>query len=366
MRCNEPSQQLLEEHRDRIYSHALYCLRDPEDAEDVTQEAFLAVAQRRGRSSPTRSAAWLIAGGPQPLHRPDPAPQVPAHPFRAAGPRSRWTGLPAGRRPDDPEADLQLDQRQTGLLDAMATLPAETRSVMMMHYFQGLKLQEIAESWTRPSAPLKVQIHRARKPAPGPGRPAGNAAWRQEGRRDDEALPTEHRSHRTAGRLRGRRTGCGRRRAVVRPPGRCADCRAELAREMDLRRTLRTCRWSRCPDAGHGRIMAAGSRSPGRSPAAPAARAGAWPHLGWSPRPLAAWSCSCRAAPGSRTGRRPGIHAAEIAAARQDVSYDPGPDRRSSTAPNGHRGRRFRPTACPTPSPVRSRQSSNTPEGGQG
>ncbi len=45
----------------------------------------------------------------------------------------------------------------------MAALPAETRSVMMMHYYQGMKLREIADCLGKTVAALKVQIHRARK-----------------------------------------------------------------------------------------------------------------------------------------------------------------------------------------------------------
>ena len=52
--------------------------------------------------------------------------------------------IPGGGRRGDPAWAEGLVQRQRQLLDAMATLPAETRSVMLMHYFQGMRLPDIA------------------------------------------------------------------------------------------------------------------------------------------------------------------------------------------------------------------------------
>lgn len=71
--------------------------------------------------------------------------------------------LSGGDLGTDIEEALQLDQQQRALLDAMETLPAETRSVMVMHYFQEMKLSEIAAVLDKTVSALKVQIHRARK-----------------------------------------------------------------------------------------------------------------------------------------------------------------------------------------------------------
>ncbi len=154
--------QLLDEHRDRVFSRALYVLRDREDAEDVVQEAFLRLWRQGDEVDPDRVAGWLA----RVIHnlcidqtrrrkvvrthfgRPDPDAAAELH---VEGPLG------------DPEWALRLDQRQQLILDAMATLSAETRSVMMMHYFQGMKLQEIAEALGKTVSALKVQVHRARR-----------------------------------------------------------------------------------------------------------------------------------------------------------------------------------------------------------
>ncbi len=63
----------------------------------------------------------------------------------------------------NPERDLHLNDRQRLLLQAMETLKPETRSIMLMHYFQGLTLAQISASTGKSVSALKVQFHRARK-----------------------------------------------------------------------------------------------------------------------------------------------------------------------------------------------------------
>ncbi len=149
---------LLQEHRDRVFSRALYVLRDREDAEDVTQEAFLRL-WRSGTDVPAdRAGFWL---------------QRVVHNLCIDQTRRRKVVRAHFGNPDaeaveglvDPAGhgwSEGLDDRQHALLEAMATLSAETRSVMMMHYYQGMKLREIADILGKTVAALKVQIHRAR------------------------------------------------------------------------------------------------------------------------------------------------------------------------------------------------------------
>ncbi len=182
---------VLRDHRDRIYGHALRCLRDADDAADVTQEVFLRL-WRRGPDwdDPDRIAAWLTRVThnlcidrtrrgqtvQRYLGRPDPdaLAELPA------------AGAPAPDAACDegPDADLA---------DALDALPAASRSLILMHYWQGLRLREIADSLEVSENTLKVRLHRARKalrglldrgctagPATGPaaGSAAGSAAGR--------------------------------------------------------------------------------------------------------------------------------------------------------------------------------------------
>ncbi|MBK8165827.1 MAG: RNA polymerase sigma factor [bacterium] len=154
--------ELLATHRDRVYSRALYSLRDARDAEDVTQEAFLRLWRQGGEVPADRVGPWLAhvtrnlcidQGRRRAAARrhlgvadPDALDSLPDH---AAG-------------AEEPLRHLDLDDRQRQLLEALQTLTAETRDVMLMHYYEGRKLADIAASLGKSLSAVKVQVHRAR------------------------------------------------------------------------------------------------------------------------------------------------------------------------------------------------------------
>lgn len=148
---------ILRNHRDRVYRHALYCLRDCEDAEDVTQEAFLRLWQQGPDLPEERLSAWLT----RVLHN------LCIDHIRRRKTVQVHLGRPDPVALDGLVADSGGVAPQNGvgqdLLQAMDALPAETRSIMLMHYEQGLKLREIGELLDQNVNSLKVRIHRARK-----------------------------------------------------------------------------------------------------------------------------------------------------------------------------------------------------------
>ncbi len=154
---------MLEEHRDRVYGHALYCLRDPDDAADLTQEAFLRLWRRGPEIDEPRLAAWLMRvvrnlcidhvrrRRTVVVHfgRPDP---------------DALDQLPDGDGPDTgPSHGVAQQESRREMMAALATLPPETRSIMLMHYWQGMKLHEIATALDLNLNSVKVRVHRARK-----------------------------------------------------------------------------------------------------------------------------------------------------------------------------------------------------------
>lgn len=155
--------ELLASHRDRIYNHALYSLRHAHDAEDVTQETFMKLWNRYEDIDPQRVGGWLTRVAhnlcidfarrrqAQRNNFGQPDPDAVDRLVAPTGPQA------------DPTYGLQLDQRQRALLEALATLTPETRSVMIMHYFQDMKLHEIGQALGKTVSALKVQIHRARR-----------------------------------------------------------------------------------------------------------------------------------------------------------------------------------------------------------
>jgi RNA polymerase sigma-70 factor (ECF subfamily) len=49
------------------------------------------------------------------------------------------------------------------LLEALQELPADARTVLLLHYFQGLSYQEIGETLGLPVSTVKIRIFRAKK-----------------------------------------------------------------------------------------------------------------------------------------------------------------------------------------------------------
>jgi RNA polymerase sigma-70 factor (ECF subfamily) len=155
--------KILETHRDRIFSYALYCLRDQDDAEDLTQEVFLRLWRSGDDLPPDRAEPWLIRV----------AHNLVIDQARKNKTRRRALGTPDSRDLEGiPEAEnawhhpgnrLDRQGEREEILNAMSTLQEETRSVMLMHYFQGLRLQDIAEVLGKKTSTIKVQLHRARK-----------------------------------------------------------------------------------------------------------------------------------------------------------------------------------------------------------
>ncbi|MBI4914293.1 MAG: RNA polymerase sigma factor [Acidobacteria bacterium] len=62
-------------------------------------------------------------------------------------------------------AQLQCIRREDDfrLLEALQELPADARTVLLLHYFQGLSYQEIGESLSLPVSTVKIRIFRAKK-----------------------------------------------------------------------------------------------------------------------------------------------------------------------------------------------------------
>lgn len=151
-------QQHLVEHRDRLYSAALYVLRNEQDAEDVIQEAFLRLWRFPGRIEPDKVPAWL---------------RRVVHNLCIDQTRRRKSQVRHLGHPDEAALELlqtepaaepeELAVPQQELLDALSTLTPETRSILVLHYFQGLKLTEIAEMLEMNPSSVKVRVHRARR-----------------------------------------------------------------------------------------------------------------------------------------------------------------------------------------------------------
>ncbi|MEX1296276.1 MAG: sigma-70 family RNA polymerase sigma factor [Candidatus Limnocylindrales bacterium] len=132
-------------------------LRDPAEAEDVAQEAFI----QAYRSLPTFRGdgpfgAWLgrIATRMAIARLKRPA-DLRADPTREEG----WLVDPAGGI--DPQLATLDEERRAQVQEAISTLPEHQRRIVTMRFYGDMSLDEISSATGAPLGTVKSRLHRA-------------------------------------------------------------------------------------------------------------------------------------------------------------------------------------------------------------
>jgi RNA polymerase sigma-70 factor (ECF subfamily) len=160
-------ERLVERFRDRVYCLALRISRNPQDAEEITQDVFLTIYRKIGAFEARAAfSTWLhrIATNAALMkirsRRPhnDLAIEDYLPQFIAKGHHR----FPAADWAEDPEHHL-LDQEGREVLErAIAALPADYQVPVLLRDVEGLSNAETAEV-LRVSVPaVKARLHRAR------------------------------------------------------------------------------------------------------------------------------------------------------------------------------------------------------------
>jgi RNA polymerase sigma-70 factor (ECF subfamily) len=143
-------ERLYRRHRRDVYGAVLRDVRDPDEAEDVTQIAFLNAfrALRRGEE-PEKPRAWLVTI----------ARNVVRRRYRALATRPREVLLDPDAAPDLTD----LDGPSAGeIAAAIRRLPPNQRAVILLREIQGLSYAEIAQELDLSVAAVETLIFRAR------------------------------------------------------------------------------------------------------------------------------------------------------------------------------------------------------------
>jgi RNA polymerase sigma factor (sigma-70 family) len=143
-------ERLYRRHRRDVYGAVLRDVRDPDEAEDVTQIAFLNAfrALRRGEE-PEKPRAWLVTI----------ARNVVRRRYRALATRPREVLLDPDAAPDLSD----LDGPSAGeIAAAIRRLPPNQRAVILLREIQGLSYSEIATELDLSLAAVETLIFRAR------------------------------------------------------------------------------------------------------------------------------------------------------------------------------------------------------------
>ena len=153
-------QVLVERHAQYVYNLALRVMRQPQEAEDLAQEAFLRAYHNRGSLRDTGTlVAWLYRI----------VTNICLDRLRQ---HSRRAPLESEADPDEvelpdpdtfsPQQTIEQNEMSTCVQQYIADLPDSYRAVILLHDLQGLTGPEIAQALDVSLATVKIRLHRAR------------------------------------------------------------------------------------------------------------------------------------------------------------------------------------------------------------
>ena len=155
---------LVERYQKPIFNFIYRFYGNYELAQELTQETFLRCYQFLKSYDPERKfSTWLYTvarnlcidelkkrRSAREVCLDDVLPAVDARDAATAGERNQ-------------QADCIRREEDFKLLEALQELPSAARTVLLLHYFQGLSYQEIGETLGLPVSTVKIRIFRAKK-----------------------------------------------------------------------------------------------------------------------------------------------------------------------------------------------------------
>src|SRR5215203_5081274 len=135
-------------------------LRQPDDVEDVVEEAFWQAWRQASRFDPTRGAVqtWLLT-----IARSRALDRVRSLRRRREDPLEGEDGESVVQQvaEGDPGLDAEASERRRIVVAALSGLPAEQREALELGYFGGLSQSEIAERTGQPLGTVKTRMRLA-------------------------------------------------------------------------------------------------------------------------------------------------------------------------------------------------------------
>lgn len=137
---------IINKYGDMLYRLCVLMLKNESDAEDIVQETIIKYHQK----SPTfenceHEKAWLI---------------------RVATNKCRDLLRFRVRHPqiDDDYLDkITCDSSDSGIIEALASLPEKFRLVLTLHYIEDYRVEDIAKIINRTSSAVKMRLQKGRK-----------------------------------------------------------------------------------------------------------------------------------------------------------------------------------------------------------
>jgi RNA polymerase sigma-70 factor, ECF subfamily len=150
-------EKLVRAHMRAAFAVAFGILGDEADAEDVSQDAFIAVLEQLDSCDPDRFTAWLLR-----IVRNRAISVQRQRRVRHAMPLEWANGASSRDNPATDEARARLRARLTA---AVGTLPARQREVLLLHDLEGWKHREIGDLLGIPEGTVRYTLFQARRAA---------------------------------------------------------------------------------------------------------------------------------------------------------------------------------------------------------
>lgn len=152
-------------YQDKLYHMAFRMLGSRQEAEDVVQEAFLRVYRNLDRyDEGMKFSTWIYRIATNlcidRLRKRKPSYSLDAESTEHEG-LDGYAMIPSDDR--TPESAALLSETQLIVRQAIETLPAKYKSIMVLRYMHDLSLQEIGDVLGMPVTTVKTRVHRGRE-----------------------------------------------------------------------------------------------------------------------------------------------------------------------------------------------------------
>ncbi len=158
---------LLRRYQGKVYRLAMNMTRNPQDAEEVTQDVFLTVYRKIGDFDGRAAfSTWLYrVASNAALMKLRGRRSEPHHSIEEEGPAFGPDGhhaRPIADWSELPEDQLLSAERRRALEQAIEALPPDYKAVVVLRDIEGLSNQEVAEIVGATVLAVKSRLHRAR------------------------------------------------------------------------------------------------------------------------------------------------------------------------------------------------------------
>ena len=153
-------QHLVEQHQQRIFVFAFYFLGSCEDAEEITQDTPLTLWRQGHTINPASLAAWIMRVARNACI--DALRKRRSYQERVIPEREDWQLAETVANEDNPERELEANEFQRHVEQALHRLPEPCRTVVILREIQDLTYEEIQETTELPMNSVKSYLHRGR------------------------------------------------------------------------------------------------------------------------------------------------------------------------------------------------------------